>query len=55
MYQAMLILSDQTALPVSAQMTAEDARTEVDRIKGTWYLNRRVEQSGGWLEVRPAT
>jgi len=53
-YQAMLILSDQTATPVSEPMSDIKARAEVDRIKGTWYLNIHAEQAGGWYEVRPA-
>jgi hypothetical protein len=51
-YQAMLILPNQTATPVSVPMTAEAARAEVNRIKSTWYLNRHAEKAGGWYEVR---
>jgi hypothetical protein len=51
-YQAMLILPNQTATPVSVPMSAEAARAEVDRIKSTWYLNRQAEKAGGWYEVR---
>jgi hypothetical protein len=51
-YQAMLILPDQTATPVSVPMSAEDARAEVDRIKNHRHLNRHAEKAGGWYEVR---
>jgi hypothetical protein len=53
-YQAMFILPDQTATPVSVPMSAEAARAEVNRIKDTWYLNQHAEKAGGWYEVRPA-
>jgi hypothetical protein len=51
-YQATLILSDNTAIPVSARMSAEAARAEVDRIKNDPHLNRHAEAAGGWYEVR---
>jgi len=53
-YQAMLILSDQTATPVSDEMSAEAARDEVNRIKNDPHLKRHAEKVGGWYEVRPA-
>jgi hypothetical protein len=53
-YQAMLILPDQTATPVSVPMTDHEARAEVDRIKNEWYLKIHAERAGGWYEVRPA-
>jgi hypothetical protein len=51
-YQAMLILTDHTAIPVSARMSAEAARDEVNRIKNDPHLNRHAEEAGGWYEVR---
>jgi hypothetical protein len=51
-YQATLILTDHTAIPVSERMSAEAARDEVNRIKNDPHLNRHAEKAGGWYEVR---
>jgi hypothetical protein len=51
-YQATLILTDQTAIPVSEPMSAEAARDEVNRIKNDPHLKRQAEEAGGWYEVR---